>query len=554
MKSFKTLLAVAFLSLGSTAAMAQATYTDKDGNEYQFKKHAFINLEGGAQYTLGEAKFKDLISPNVQFGLGYQFNPWFAARLQANGWQSKGGWNGYTQDQKFAPLTQDYKFKYVAPGVDFMFNLSNLFFGWNPNRVFNVTAFLGGGANIGWGNDEVNEISKHIQNVANYNLEYLWDGTKVRPFGRGGVELAFRLSDAVRFIVEGNANILTDKYNSKKADNPDWYFNALAGLRINLGKTFTKTAKPVAEPEPEPAPEVREVKEWANAGFKISPNAGIAEYIQTISQSLYDLDKAGRIADRMRLADSLGIDRTMELFLKEGPEYVMQALREAGAETWLSDPTVARRSAELNTNWEKFKNQFNKMFSDEWLQAANNLVDVLNRLSPTLGTLVNQLGGAVGESLRGISNLLDLFQGKTSLDDFTKAIKENKDFAKEVGSAIGTALGAVVGALTGHPLLGAAIGSMIGKRLGEKSNEASNIEYQEFDWEKYRQGLPQSAELPTNTQFVAGLSLDWLKKNPNIITNIKLDPTQPTDMTQNPDGTWTTRDGRGMTIVSREAM
>ena len=235
-------------------AQAQATYTDKDGNEYQFKKHVFINLEGGAQYTLGEAKFKDLISPNVQFGLGYQFNPWFAARLQANGWQSKGGWNGYTEDQKFAPLTQDYKFKYVAPGVDFMFNLSNLFFGWNPNRVFNVTAFLGGGANIGWGNDEVNEISKHIQNVANYNLEYLWDGTKVRPFGRGGVELAFRLSDAVRFIVEGNANILTDKYNSKKADNPDWYFNALAGLRINLGKTFTKTAKPVAEPEPEPAP------------------------------------------------------------------------------------------------------------------------------------------------------------------------------------------------------------------------------------------------------------------------------------------------------------
>lgn len=297
-----------------------------------------------------------------------------------------------------------------------------------------------------------------------------------------------------------------------------------------------------------------EVKEWANAGFKISPNAGIAEYIQTISQSLYDLDKAGRIADRMRLADSLGIDRTMELFLKEGPEYVMQALKEAGAETWLSDPTVARRSAELNTNWEKFKNQFNKMFSDEWLQAANDLVNVLTKLEPTMATLVNQLGGAVGESLRGISHVIDLFQGKTSLDDFTKAIKENKDFAKEVGSAIGTALGAIVGALTGHPLLGAAIGSMIGKKLGEKSNEASNIEYKEFDWEKYKQGLPQSAELPTDTQFVAGMSLDWLKKNPNIITNIKLDPTKPTDMTQNPDGTWTTRDGRGMTIVSREAM
>ena len=37
-------------------------------------------------------------------------------------------------------------------------------------------------------------------------------------------------------MLEGNANILSDKYNSKKADNPDWYFNALAGLRVNLGK------------------------------------------------------------------------------------------------------------------------------------------------------------------------------------------------------------------------------------------------------------------------------------------------------------------------------
>ena len=42
------------------------------------------------RYTLGEAKFGDLISPNVQLGLGYQFSPVFGMRLQANGWQSMG--------------------------------------------------------------------------------------------------------------------------------------------------------------------------------------------------------------------------------------------------------------------------------------------------------------------------------------------------------------------------------------------------------------------------------------------------------------------------------
>ena len=259
----KYVLFASALLLGATSAMAQVTYTDKEGNEYQFKKHAFLDLQGGAQYTLGEAKFGDLISPNVQLGLGYQFSPVFGMRLQANGWQSKGGWAGFRANPGETPYNATYKFKYVAPGVDFMFNLSNLFCGWNPNRVLNVTAFLGGGANIAWDNDEVNELATTIKNTSAYNLEYLWDGTKVRPYGRAGIELAFKVSKSVSLMIEGNANVISDKYNSKKAGNPDWYFNALAGLRINLGKSATKKEKPV-EPEPAPAP-VQKVEEPAPA-------------------------------------------------------------------------------------------------------------------------------------------------------------------------------------------------------------------------------------------------------------------------------------------------
>lgn len=246
MKTSKILIlsAIFFYSLGSSA---QTTYMDKEGSKYDFKKHAFLNLQGGAQYTLGEAKFDKLLSPNVQFGVGYQFSPVFALRLQANGWQSKGGYSGVDEMGNLVGVTTSYKYNYVAPGLDLIFNLSNLFCGWNPNRVFNVTAFLGGGANVAWKNDEALAIAKTT------HMRYIWDGTKVRPFGRGGVELAFRLGDAVSFLVEGNANILSDKYNSKKADNPDWYFNALAGFRINLGKTYKKT-----EPMPEPAPVVEE--------------------------------------------------------------------------------------------------------------------------------------------------------------------------------------------------------------------------------------------------------------------------------------------------------
>ena len=270
MKKSKVLLAAALMSV-SSAAMAQATYTDSEENVYTFQKHWFLDLQGGAQYTLGEAKFGDLISPNVQLGLGYQFNPVFGMRLQVNGWQSKGGWAAYRKNIGDEPFSADYKYNYVAPGLDFMFNLSNLFCGWNPNRVFNVTAFIGGGANIAWGNDEANEIGAHIKDLDKYNLKYLWDGTKVRPFGRAGLDLEFKVSKAVSIMLEGNANITTDKYNSKNADNPDWYFNALAGVRINLGKTYNKTEpvketpapRPVEEyvkPEPKPEPKVEEKK------------------------------------------------------------------------------------------------------------------------------------------------------------------------------------------------------------------------------------------------------------------------------------------------------
>ncbi|WOG03294.1 OmpA family protein [Segatella copri] len=300
----KLFMASALLAIGSTAAMAQASYTDKEGNEYQFKRHWFLDIQAGGQYTVGEASFSDLLSPNFQGAIGYHFSPVFGLRGQINGIWSKGGWNGYKATKDGTPYTASYKWKYVAPGLDFMFNLSNLFCGWNSNRVVNVTAFAGGGLNIAWGNDEVNDFATNIKNQSNYLLEYLWDGTKVRPYGRAGIDVEFKVSKAVSIMLEGNANILSDKYNSKKADNPDWYFNALAGVRINLGKSYTKKAKPVEEPAPKqeyvapkpapkPAPVEKKVEEIRRDIFftinscKIAPaeDAKIREVVDFLNKN-----------------------------------------------------------------------------------------------------------------------------------------------------------------------------------------------------------------------------------------------------------------------------
>ena len=244
--NIKKIILSSLLILGCLTASAQ----EAAKTEYVFNPHWYLQLQGGAQYTLGEVKFKDLISPNAQVTLGYQFSKSFGARLAVNGWQSKAGSEFTNPD-----ATYNWKWNYVSPTIDFTFNLSNLFCGYNPKRVFNFSVFAGAGANIAWKNDEANEIAPLINarhqwtDTKHQALENLWDGTATRFVGQFGVIADFRLCDAVSLGIELQANTLNDNYNSKQADNADWYFNALAGVKINLGKTYTTKIIPPVEPQ-----------------------------------------------------------------------------------------------------------------------------------------------------------------------------------------------------------------------------------------------------------------------------------------------------------------
>ena len=74
----------------------------------------------------------------------------------------------------------------------------------------------------------------------------MWSGSKVFVAGRLGLGVDFRFSDCVSFGVELNTNMLSDKYNSKKAGNLDWQFNALAGFTFRFGKNYKKSRPAVA--------------------------------------------------------------------------------------------------------------------------------------------------------------------------------------------------------------------------------------------------------------------------------------------------------------------
>lgn len=284
-KRLFSLLMLAAATFGVASAQSEVVVVNNpDGSvektTYSFNPHWFMQLQGGAQYTHGEATFKNLISPAAQVSLGYQFTPVWALRLAVSGWQSKGGWEeaiNYSVPGQFvgdayqwiSDVDGSYKWKYIAPALDVKFNLINAICGWKKNRVFSMNIIAGGGVNF----------AQKFEDISNTTvLPHYRDGNKIMPFGRFGLDLDFAVSKVVSINIEGMGHVLSDHYNGQHTKGPDWYVNVLAGVKIALGKTvnktidFTPAPAPVVVPEPEPEPEpVVEVIEpfKTNVFFKI---------------------------------------------------------------------------------------------------------------------------------------------------------------------------------------------------------------------------------------------------------------------------------------------
>ena len=226
LKNLTLLLVLAF-----SAQMAFAQQSKSDPT-VEFNPHWYGKIQGGAAYTVGETVFKDLLSPAGALSVGYQFNPTLGLRLGASGWQAKGN---------SLPL-EVYKFNFLQGNVDLTIDLANLF-GYVHNRVLNPYALIGGGAAFGLKNG-ANNVKAVVP--ADY-FAYLWKDKLITPVGRFGLGFDIRLTEAVALNLEVNGNVLSDRFNSKKAGNPDYQYNALAGLKINFGKATRPSAKYLAE-------------------------------------------------------------------------------------------------------------------------------------------------------------------------------------------------------------------------------------------------------------------------------------------------------------------
>ena len=258
MKLNKILLTASLL-LAGVCANAQETVT-----EYVFKPHWYGQLQFGFQETVGEGKFGKLMSPNAQIAIGYKFNPYIGIRGAINGWQSRGAFqvdgNNLVNGMGLVPFNDGknnyYHWAYLAGTVDAVVDLTNLIGGYNPTRLVQVDLIAGLGVNGRWHNSRaiaLNNAIKEYEGVDFNPLQNIWDHSHAAFLGQFGLDLNFNCSDRFQVGLELMANTLTDKYNSKKAANTDWYFNCLVGIKYAFGpkyETVTRVIEPaVVEPQ-----------------------------------------------------------------------------------------------------------------------------------------------------------------------------------------------------------------------------------------------------------------------------------------------------------------
>jgi len=192
-----------------------------------FVPHWYATIQAGAAYDVGEAKFFDLVSPALQATIGYEYNEYVGARFAVSGLWAK---------NRYAYPEFKYKWNFVQPAIDIRANVTNIIMGRDIERIYDVYAFLGGGVAYSWGNDDAEKASQRLD----VEFQKLWRDNRWNPVIRGGVGADFWMNDDWAISFEANVNMLPDHFNSKrgKADNRDWHFNALVGVRYNLGRSY----------------------------------------------------------------------------------------------------------------------------------------------------------------------------------------------------------------------------------------------------------------------------------------------------------------------------
>lgn len=196
----------------------------------RFGANWYITGNIGGQITFaddeGEGKFGKRIAPALHIGIGKWFTPGMGIRLMYSGLSSKGfgqAGDSYISGKPDANGFYKQKFNYMNIHADAMFNLSNLFCGYNEKRVYNAIPYVGLGM--------VRRLEKDNNGQKNLHL-----GVNT------GLVNRFCVAKAWDVNLEIGALIMRDEFDSKRAGKKtDAVLSISAGVTYNFApRGFSK--------------------------------------------------------------------------------------------------------------------------------------------------------------------------------------------------------------------------------------------------------------------------------------------------------------------------
>ena len=166
-----------------------------------------------------QMKFGDRISPSLDIAIGKWFTPGIGVRAAYNGLSLKGltqDPDAYSSGVKYDKLSwngywlYEQKIKYYNIHVDVLFNLSNLFCGYNEKRVWNISPYIGLGVIHAHNGPHKSEMSANL-----------------------GLYNSFRLCKALDLTLDIRATLFEDDF-----DTENGHRSGEGLVQANLGLTY----------------------------------------------------------------------------------------------------------------------------------------------------------------------------------------------------------------------------------------------------------------------------------------------------------------------------
>lgn len=203
---------------------------------YKAGDNWFFGVFAGTNFSLSEnirfASFPKRFGPSVGISVGKYFSPAVGARVRVSYLNQHSMANTELVDA-YPEVYGDgvYKFSMVSTFVDGLFNFNNIFKPYNENNRFNVVGVLGIGLNSAFGfDDKIKNWSPSKGGL--YEVDRS-GGTYLAI--HAGLQLGYKVSDAVDINLEATYNATDDGYNGTRYDRKyDGYIYVVAGATYHF--------------------------------------------------------------------------------------------------------------------------------------------------------------------------------------------------------------------------------------------------------------------------------------------------------------------------------